>query len=112
MNWLSTSARPSACTSKAKISRARFRRQSDNSRHNGAGIRGLMPKLRVLSVRQVLSILAEFGFHGFAQRGSHVKLRRLLSDGKSQTLTVPDRNEIDRGTLHAIYRQASRFIPE
>jgi len=71
-----------------------------------------MPKLRVLSGRQVFNILAEFGFHGFAQRGSHVKLRRLVADGRSQTLTVPNHDEIDRGTLHAIYRQASRFVPE
>jgi hypothetical protein len=27
-------------------------------------------------------------------------------------LTVPNHDEIDRGTLHAIYRQACRFIPE
>jgi predicted RNA binding protein YcfA (HicA-like mRNA interferase family) len=49
---------------------------------------------------------------GFSQRGSHVKLRLLLPDGQSQTLTVPNHDEIDRGTLHAIYRQASRFIPK
>jgi hypothetical protein len=29
-----------------------------------------------------------------------------------KTLTVPNHDEIDRGTLHAIYRQASRYIPE
>jgi len=27
-------------------------------------------------------------------------------------LTVPNHDEIDRGTLHAIYRRASRSIPE
>jgi predicted RNA binding protein YcfA (HicA-like mRNA interferase family) len=71
-----------------------------------------MPKLRVLSGRQVLGILGEFGFEPFAQRGSHIKLRRTLPDGRAQSLTVPNHDEIDRGTLHAIYRQASRFIPE
>jgi hypothetical protein len=30
----------------------------------------------------------------------------------TQAETVPNHDEIDRGTLHAIYRQASRFIPE
>jgi len=71
-----------------------------------------MPKLRVLSGREVLKILSGFGFQDFAQRGSHIKLRRILPVGRAQTLTVPNHNEIDRGTLHAIYRQASRFIPE
>jgi predicted RNA binding protein YcfA (HicA-like mRNA interferase family) len=71
-----------------------------------------MSKLRVLSGREVLKILGEFGFQTFAQRGSHLKLRRILSGGRTQTLTVPNHSEIDRGTLHAIFRQASRFIPE
>jgi len=71
-----------------------------------------MPKLRVLSGREVLKILRKFGFQEFSQRGSHIKLRRVLEGGRSQTLTVPHHEEIDRGTLHAIYRQACRFIPE
>jgi predicted RNA binding protein YcfA (HicA-like mRNA interferase family) len=71
-----------------------------------------MPKLRVLSGRDVLKILGEFGFQDFAQRGSHIKLRRIPPVGRAQTLTVPNHKEIDRGTLHAIYRQASRLIPE
>ena len=71
-----------------------------------------MQKLRVLSGREVLTILREFGFEKFAQRGSHIKLRRILDSGRTQSLTVPNHDEIDRGTLHAVYRQASRFIPE
>lgn len=71
-----------------------------------------MPKLRVLSSRQVLTIFTEFGFLPFLQRGSHIKLRRTLKDGRSQTLTFPNHDQIDRGTLGAIYRQASRFIAE
>ena len=71
-----------------------------------------MARARVLSGRDVLKILRAFGFQEYDQRGSHVKLRRVLADGRKQTLTVPKHDEIDRGTLHAIYRQASRFIPE
>ena len=71
-----------------------------------------MPKLRVLSGREVLKILREFGFQKFAQRGSHIKVRRVLEGGQTQSLTVPNHDEIDRGTLNAIYRQASRFITE
>ena len=39
------------------------------------------------------------------------KVRRLLA-GQAQSLTVPNHREIDRGTLQAIFRQASSFIAE
>jgi predicted RNA binding protein YcfA (HicA-like mRNA interferase family) len=71
-----------------------------------------MSRLRVLSGREVLKILSEFGFQDIGQRGSHIKLRRIPPGGRAQTITVPNHGEIDRGTLHAIYRQASRFVPE
>src|ERR1035438_602197 len=60
-----------------------------------------MSKLRVLSGREVLKILGEFGFEDYTQRGSHIKLRRGVSGGRTQTITVPNHSEIDRGTLHA-----------
>ena len=66
----------------------------------------------MLSGRDVLLIMRAFGFEEHDRRGSHVKLRRVLPDGQKQTLTVPNHVEIDRGTLHAIFRQACRFIPE
>lgn len=71
-----------------------------------------MSRLRVLSGREVLTILRGFGFQESAQRGSHVKVRRTLAGGQTETLTVPNHDEIDRGTLDAIYRQACRFVPE
>lgn len=69
-----------------------------------------MPKLKVLSGSDVLRILNQFGFVSESQRGSHVKVRRVLPSGVRQSLTVPLHREIDRGTLMAIYRQALRFI--
>jgi predicted RNA binding protein YcfA (HicA-like mRNA interferase family) len=69
-------------------------------------------KLRRLSGKDVVSILAELGFHTVDQRGSHMKLRRLGSHGEKQTLVVPMHDELDKGTIRAILRQASRFIPE
>lgn len=71
-----------------------------------------MPKLRRLSGRDVIKILALFGFAIAARKGSHVKLVRTLAGGEKQTLTIPDHSEFDRGTLKAIVRQASRYIPE
>ncbi len=71
-----------------------------------------MPKPKVLSGADVVRILATFGFDVASQRGSHIKLRRVLPDGMRQTLTVPNHRELDRGTVLGIYRQALRYIPE
>jgi len=71
-----------------------------------------MPRLKTLSGRDVVKILSRFGFKVVSQRGSHVKLRRILSDGTKQTLTIPLHEELDMGTLRAIFRQALRYIPE
>ena len=71
-----------------------------------------MPRLRRLSGAELLKILREFGFAVHSQRGSHIKLSRVLPDGASQTLTVPAHGTVKLGTLHAIFTQAGRFIPE
>ena len=71
-----------------------------------------MPKLRRLSGDDVIAILTKFDFRIHAQRGSHVKLRRMTPSGEHQTLTIPRHRELDRGTLRAILRQAGRYVPE
>lgn len=70
------------------------------------------PKLKSLSGQEVLVALGHFGFVFHTQRGSHIKLKRINPDDNKQTLTIPNHKEIDRGTLRAIFRQASRYIPE
>ncbi|MBI5674678.1 MAG: type II toxin-antitoxin system HicA family toxin [Nitrospirae bacterium] len=72
----------------------------------------MSPKLKRLSGKEVLSILSKFGFSVHSQRGSHVKLRRTSTAGEVQSLTMVMHDELDIGTLRAIIRQASRFIPE
>ena len=71
-----------------------------------------MPRLRRLSGDEVLTILGRFGFRVHSQKGSHVKLRRVMASGGVQTLTVPRHRDLDVGTLNAIFRQATRFVPE
>ncbi len=71
-----------------------------------------MPKLRRLSGPEVVKILGQFGFAVISQSGSHVKLRRLTATGEKQTLTIPNHPQLDTGTCKAIYRQATRYIPE
>jgi predicted RNA binding protein YcfA (HicA-like mRNA interferase family) len=69
-------------------------------------------RLRRLSTREVLGALKHFGFQVMATRGSHAKLRRVTEDGQAQTLTLPLHKDLDLGTIRAIYRQATRLMPE
>ena len=69
-----------------------------------------MPKLRRLSGSAVIHILEDFGFIVHSQAGSHVKLRRIGPSGQKQTF--PRHKELDTGTLRAVFRQASRYIPD
>ena len=71
-----------------------------------------MPKLKSLSGREVIKIFEYLGFSVLSQKGSHVKLRKILTDGTSQTLTIPNHKELDKGTLKAILRQAGRYVSE
>jgi len=69
-----------------------------------------MPKLKILSGKEVIEVFKTFGFEIYGQKGSHVKLRR-IRDGMKETLIVPFHKMLDTGTLRAILRQAGRFIP-
>lgn len=64
-----------------------------------------MGKLRVLSGRQVCSILARHGFVEVHQRGSHIVMQKKLSETTS-TVPVPNHNELRIGTLQSIIRQS------
>ncbi|GBE06462.1 YcfA-like protein [bacterium BMS3Abin10] len=72
----------------------------------------MSPKLKRFSGKEVLSILSKFGFSTRSRKGSHIKLRRTGNSGEKQSLTIVAHDELDIGTLRAIIRQASRFIPE
>ena len=72
----------------------------------------MSPKLKRLSGKDVVSILAHFGFVTHSQRGSHAKLRRVLETGEKQSLTIPIHDELDIGTLRAIMKQATRYVPQ
>jgi predicted RNA binding protein YcfA (HicA-like mRNA interferase family) len=71
-----------------------------------------MPKLKILSGQEVVKIFLSFDFSVAVQRGSHIKLVRILPDSARQTLTIPNHPELDKGTIKAIYRQALRYIPD
>lgn len=70
-----------------------------------------MPKLKILGGKDLLKIFSTFGFEEIDQRGSHVKMRRVVS-GDKQTLTIPMHKEIDKGLLKQIFIQASQYVSE
>ena len=67
-------------------------------------------RLKHLSGRDLVLIFETFGFAAVSQKGSHVKMRRMSISG-SETLLIPFHNTIPKGTLRAIFGQATRFIP-
>ncbi len=72
-----------------------------------------MPRLRRLSGKQVIRIFEGFGFEIYSQRGSHVRLQRVVSGQEQRILVaVHGSKPIPPGTLHSIYRQGCRFVAE
>ena len=69
-----------------------------------------MSRLKQLSGSEVVKIFLSFGFQKSSQKGSHTKLKRVLSSGEKQILIVPAHSHLDKGTLRAIIRQASKFV--
>jgi predicted RNA binding protein YcfA (HicA-like mRNA interferase family) len=47
-----------------------------------------MPKLKQLSGKDIIKILDRFGFIIHSQRGSHIKLRRVILERKEVTIQV------------------------
>ena len=70
-----------------------------------------MPKIRALSGSELIRIFESLGFSIVGQKGSHVKIRRVI-DNNRQTLTIPDHKDLDKGTLKAIYNQALKYVSE
>jgi len=65
-----------------------------------------LPKLRILSGKDVCSTLAQHGFQEVRRRGSHVVMQKKLPQ-TTITVPVPDHKEIRIGTLQSIIRQSS-----
>lgn len=66
--------------------------------------------LKVLTGEEVIAILSHFGFV-VVGAAKHVKLRR-TGPGGDETLVIPNHSPIAKGTLRAIFLQASRYIPQ
>lgn len=64
-----------------------------------------MPKLRVLSGRDVCRIMKQNGFEEIRQKGSHIVMQK-RQDETTITVPVPDHVELKIGTLLGIIRQS------
>jgi len=62
-----------------------------------------------LQKEDIIKIFINLGFFIIGQKGSHIKLRRII-DNEKQTLTIPQHKELDKGTLNAIIQQSSVYI--
>ena len=62
-----------------------------------------MPKLPVLSAKDVIKILRKFGFAIYRQTGSHI---HLWNEVRKLLVTVPNHPELAKGTLISIMKQA------
>ena len=62
-----------------------------------------MPKLPVLSAKEVIKVLKKFGFQLYRQTGSHI---HLWNEERKLLVTVPNHSELAKGTLISIMKQA------
>jgi predicted RNA binding protein YcfA (HicA-like mRNA interferase family) len=69
-----------------------------------------LSSLPVVSGRDVVKALRRIGYEPDHQRGSHIVLRHV--DPPHRRLTVPDHDEVAKGTLRAIIRQVGIGVDE
>ncbi len=62
-----------------------------------------MPKLPVLSAKDVIKVLTKSGFMVHRQTGSHI---HLWNEDQRLLVTVPNHQELAKGTLISIMKQA------
>lgn len=65
-----------------------------------------MPKLPVLSGKDVVKLLLKLGFQHIRTSGSHAILNKLDEEKGKITIPVPLHKELAKGTLKSIMRQA------
>lgn len=68
-----------------------------------------MPSLPVISGQQALRAFSKDGWVFVSQKGSH---RKLIKDGFSARLIIPDHKTLDRGTLRSLIRKSGLSIDE
>jgi predicted RNA binding protein YcfA (HicA-like mRNA interferase family) len=67
-----------------------------------------MPRLPIVSYKQLLKLFKQFGYEIDHQRGSHIRLKRELPSGH-HSITIPAHKEIAKGTLSDILERLSHY---
>jgi predicted RNA binding protein YcfA (HicA-like mRNA interferase family) len=70
-----------------------------------------MPNLKRLSGKEIIKSLESIGFSVTRQKGSHVRLSRFSLDG-AEHITIPNHDELDKGTEKNIIRSLKPCITE
>lgn len=68
-----------------------------------------MPKLPVLSGRQVVGVFMSFGWSVARQSSSHIIM---VHPDQPVTLSVPDHKEVAKGTLRSLIRSAGLTVAQ
>ena len=70
-----------------------------------------MPKLPVVSGKDVIKVLSKIGFVHVRTSGSHAILNKQTEKGKI-TIPIPLHKELAKGTLRSIMRQADLALED
>ena len=68
-----------------------------------------MGKLSVMSGKQLIKIFEEYGWVAIRRKSSHIIM---IKKGEIVTLSIPDHDEIAKGTLQSLIRSAGITIDE
>ncbi|MFY9607139.1 MAG: type II toxin-antitoxin system HicA family toxin [Blastocatellia bacterium] len=68
-----------------------------------------MPSLPVLSGQEVVRVFESFGWSLARQKSSHIIMTK---EGDAATLSIPNHNEVARGTLRSLIRSANLTVDE
>ena len=71
-----------------------------------------MPKLPILSGKELIKILSKIGFQHIRTRGSHAVLNKEDKEKGKITIPVPLHNELAKGTLKSIMNQVGINLEE
>jgi predicted RNA binding protein YcfA (HicA-like mRNA interferase family) len=69
-----------------------------------------MPRLPILSAKDVIKALSKVGYVTDHQRGSHIILRR--TQPPHRRVAIPNYKELPRGTLRAIISEAGLSVEQ